>query len=90
VAGTVERVNRRLDGHPVTAGDLTAVPLLQEGERAGEAGDERGVLQDVEQVDRAPPAPDLGLQRAEVGVSVRLLSPGTRDYVEPVRRKAGQ
>ena len=36
------------------------------GERVGEAGDERGVLQDVEQVDGAPPALDLGLERAQV------------------------
>jgi hypothetical protein len=36
------------------------------GEQVGEICGERGVLQDVEQVDRAPPALDLGLERAQV------------------------
>ena len=51
---------------PVQGGAVEHLAAGDGGERVGEVGDERGVLEDVEQVDGAPPALDLGLERAEV------------------------
>src|SRR5260370_25358593 len=39
---------------------------------------------------RLPPGTSRSSAAAGCGVSVRLLSPGTRDCVEPAQRKAGQ
>ena len=59
---------------PVQGGAVEHLAAGDGGERVGEVGDERGVLQDVEQVDGAPPALDLGLERAQV--------PGLGELVE--------